>query len=60
MQLLIDGMRIEVEPDLSLYDMLDARGVFTGRLSDDPIVAKIAGRVFSSAHTPVSPGYMSG
>ncbi len=52
MQLLIDGMRIEVEPDLSLYDMLAARGVFTGRLSEDPIVAKIAGRVFTLNYVP--------
>ena len=53
MKLLIDNMQIDVEPDLSLYDMLERRGVFTGRLSEDPIVAKISGRVFTLNYIPL-------
>ena len=40
-------------PDESLYDIVKRLGLYTGRLSEDPIAAKIAGRVFTLNYIPL-------
>ncbi len=52
MKLNIDGIFMNVEPDKSLYDMVEELGLFTGKLSTDPLAAKIAGRVFTLNYIP--------
>ncbi len=52
MKLIIDGREIVARDDVSLYDMVSELGLVTGRLSCDPIVAKIAGRVFTLNYIP--------
>lgn len=53
MKLMIEGKVINVTPDKSLYTMISELGLFSGKLSSDPIVAKIAGRVFTLNYVPV-------
>jgi uridine kinase len=53
MKLYIDGHEITPNPDQSLYDMVREMGLITGKLSADPIVAKIAGRVFTLNYIPL-------
>lgn len=52
MKLYIDGNEIIAKPDQSLYDMVNELGLFNGKLSTDPIVAKITGRVFTLNYIP--------
>jgi threonyl-tRNA synthetase len=52
MKLLIDNREIEARVDASLYDTVKEMGLVTGKLSCDPIVAKIAGRVFTLNYVP--------
>ena len=53
MKMTIDGYKIEAKPDRSLYDMVRELGLLSGKLSTDPIVAKIAGRVFTLNYIPL-------
>lgn len=53
MKLNIDGNIVVARPDQSLYEMVRELGLFTGKLSTDPIAAKIAGRVFTLNYVPV-------
>ncbi len=53
MRLYIDNHTIEAKPDQSLFDMVKELGLIQGKLSTDPIVAKIAGRVFTLNYIPL-------
>ena len=53
MRLFIDGDTVIAKPDQSLYDMVKELGLIQGKLSTDPIAAKIAGRVFTLNYIPL-------
>ena len=53
MKLIIDNTTCEAYPSESLYDIVKRLGFVNGRLSNDPIAAKIAGRVFTLGYVPV-------
>ena len=53
MKLIIDNVTCEAMPGESLYDITKRLGFVNGRLSNDPIVAKIAGRVFTLGYVPL-------
>ena len=53
MKLIIDNIPCEAQPGESLYDIVKRLGFVNGQLSNDPIVAKIAGRVFTLGYVPV-------
>ena len=53
MKLIIDNIEYTAKADESLYDIAKKLGMFTGRLSEDPIAAKISGRVFTLNYVPL-------
>ncbi len=53
MKLTIDGRPVTAAPDQTLYDIVSALGLMKGKLSADPIAAKIAGRVFTLNYIPL-------
>ena len=53
MKLYIENHVIEPKVDQSLFDILKELGYFHGKLSTDPLVAKIAGRVFTLNYVPL-------
>ena len=53
MKLTIDGIQIEALPGQSLLDILGGMGLLAGKLSQDPLAAKIAGEVFTLNYIPV-------
>ena len=53
MKLIIDDITYTARPDQSLYDIVKELGLITGKLSKDPIVAKIAGRIFTLNYIPL-------
>ena len=53
MKLYIDNHMIEPKVDQSLFDIVKELGYFQGKLSTDPLVAKIAGRVFTLNYVPL-------
>lgn len=53
MKLIIDGRPIEPRPDESLLDLAKRLDLIKGRLSTDPIAAKIAGEIFTLNYIPV-------
>ena len=53
MKLLIDGYEIIPKPEQSLFDMLGELGLIHGKLSTDPIAARIAGRIFTLNYIPL-------
>ena len=53
MKLIIDNIPYEAQPDESLFDIAKKLGFVNGRLSNDPIAAKISGRVFTLNYVPV-------
>ena len=53
MQLFIDGMPITAQPDWTIRDMLGELGLLTGKLSTDPLAARIAGEVFTLNYIPL-------
>lgn len=53
MKLIIDGYPIEAKPNESLLDIIKKLGLVNGKLSTDPIVAKMAGEVFTLNYIPV-------
>jgi uridine kinase len=53
MKLKIDGREVDVRADQSLLDIIKEMGLVTGKLSTDPIAAKIAGDVFTLNYIPL-------
>lgn len=53
MKLIIDGTLVTARPDQSLLDMVRELGLIKGKLSKDPIAAKIAGEVFTLNYIPL-------
>ena len=53
MKLFIDGYTVEPQPGQSLLDMVRQLGLSTGKLSSDPLAAKIAGEVFTLNYIPL-------
>jgi len=53
MKLKIDGREVVVRADQSLLDIITEMGLVTGKLSTDPIAAKIAGDVFTLNYIPL-------
>lgn len=53
MKLIIDNVPCEALPGESLYDIVKRLGFVNGKLSNDPIAAKIAGRVFTLGYVPM-------
>lgn len=53
MKLYIDNHEFEARADMSLFDMIKELGLYSGKLSSDPIVAKLAGRVFTLNYVPL-------
>lgn len=53
MKLYIDGYEVTAKPDKSLLDIIKELGLIKGKLSLDPIAAKIAGDVFTLNYIPV-------
>ena len=53
MKLWIDGREFEARPGQSLLEIVQELGLCTGRLSDEPLVAKIAGEVFTLNYVPL-------
>ena len=53
MQLIIDGISVTARPDQSLLDIAKELGMIKGKLSTDPIAAKIAGEVFTLNYIPL-------
>ena len=53
MKLFIDGHSVQPGPDQSLLDMVRQLGLRTGKLSTDPLAAKIAGEVFTLNYIPL-------
>lgn len=53
MKLRINGTEVEVRPDQSLFDIAKELGLIQGKLSSDPIVAKLAGRIFTLNYVPL-------
>ena len=45
MKLIIDGMEVIAQPGQSLLDMVKELGLIQGKLSTDPLAARIAGEV---------------
>ena len=53
MKLLIDGIEVTAAPEQSLLQIITEMGLMEGKLSTDPLAAKIAGRVFTLNYIPV-------
>lgn len=53
MKLYIDNHTVEPRADMSLFDIVNELGLIKGKLSSDPLVAKIAGRVFTLNYIPL-------
>ena len=53
MKLTIDGCPVEALPGQSLLDIIRQMGLATENLSGDPLVAKIAGEIFTLNYIPV-------
>ena len=53
MNLIIDGYSAKARPEQSLLDIVKELGLINGKLSTDPIAAKIAGEVFTLNYIPV-------
>ena len=53
MKLYIDGLQYDARPGQSLLEIIRELGLDSGRLSDRPLAAKIAGEVFNLNYVPV-------
>ena len=53
MKLTIDGRSVNARPGQSLLDIVKELGLLKGKLSADPLAAKIAGKVFTLNYIPV-------
>lgn len=52
MKLIIDGQLVEAKQDQSLLDILREMNLITGKLSTEPLAAKLAGEVFTLNYIP--------
>ena len=53
MKLWIDGYEVTARPGQSLLEIVKELGLVTGKLSTDPLVARIAGEVFTLNYIPL-------
>ncbi len=53
MKLIIDGREIIAQPEWTLRDMVAELGLITGKLSTDPLAARIAGEVYTLNYIPL-------
>ncbi len=53
MKLTIDGREVTAKANESLLDIVKRLGLMNGKLSNDPLAAKIAGEVFTLNYVPV-------
>ena len=53
MKLWIDSREVEATAEQSLLELVTQMGLMNGKLSTDPLVAKISGRVFTLNYIPV-------
>ncbi len=53
MKLIIDGIETVARADEALIDICERLGLMSGKLSCDPIAAKIAGEIFTLNYVPV-------
>lgn len=53
MRLVIDGHEVTARPGQSLLDIIRPLGLVHGKLSSDPLAARIAGEVFTLNYVPV-------
>lgn len=53
MKLIIDQIPITAHPDETLLDLVKRLGLISGKLSSDPIAAKLAGEVFTLNYVPL-------
>ena len=53
MKLIIDGREVTVRADQTLLDIISEMGLVTGKLSTDPIAAKIGGDIFTLNYIPL-------
>ena len=53
MKLIIDGREVTPRADQSLLDIIREMGLVTGKLSTDPIAAKIGGDIFTLNYIPL-------
>ena len=53
MKLIIDGREVMPRADQSLLDIIKEMGLVTGKLSTDPIAAKLAGDIFTLNYIPL-------
>ena len=53
MKLIIDNMEVIARPGQSLLDIVKELGLVTGKLSTDPLAARIAGEVFTLNYVPM-------
>ncbi len=60
MNLNIDGRTVTARPEQSLLDMVKELGLINGSLANDPIAAKIAGRVFTLNYIPLRQKELTG
>ncbi len=53
MELTIDGKTVKALPGQSLLELIRRLGLVTGKLSSDPLAAKLAGEIFTLNYVPV-------
>ena len=53
MKLIIDNLEVTARPGQSLLDIVKELGLVTGKLSTDPLAARIAGEVFTLNYVPL-------
>ena len=53
MELIIDGRRVTPRADQSFFDIIKEMGLVTGKLSTDPIAAKLSGDIFTLNYIPL-------
>ena len=53
MKLIIDGIQVTPKPDQSLLNIVRELGLIKGKLSEDPIAAKISGEIFTLNYVPL-------
>ncbi len=53
MNFTINGTNVHPKQDQSLLDVIKELGLLTGKLSTDPLVAKVAGEIFTLNYVPV-------
>ena len=53
MKLIIDNMEVIARPGQTLLDIIKELGLVTGKLSSDPLAARIAGEVFTLNYVPL-------